>query len=392
MSRRTFELSIVNTSSVAGEIAALLSSGQWSSQLATPRYLGVSSSPTVSDRIDWRGGGAEPAGMPAFFARNDSGGTITLLIYTGRSLFRDANGGEIWYFAGTTGWDAGEMTAIRYRLADDTFRHWQGLTEDGDGIFFPYGCSHGHEENCIDPATGTMYRFLTSASDPALVYEDTRNHLGIWNPDTQTGTTVPFPTSSLRGVYPVTCWVDGLGATSVFGSGSSAGLAYPAYAYNGTSWTTVPAQVPLGGTDGSAACTHNGIAYFTSGLSDNSGVEGYRFYALGSNGLITAKAPTPVIMTRGNAALRFDERYDPNKAMFVPLGQYIYAFHQNTNIYRYDTVSDTWSGAIGTTPWTPGQLSSVTLAPIPTLGVVYAARNVSSTVAPDCTVVQLWKP
>ncbi|RPJ81793.1 MAG: hypothetical protein EHM13_09905, partial [Acidobacteria bacterium] len=91
-------------SGVAADIAALLAPGQWSSQLSTAQYLGRTNSPTILERLDWTGGDANPAGMPAFYAVNDSGGTVTLLVYTGRSQYVPEGGGRVYYIAGTTGW------------------------------------------------------------------------------------------------------------------------------------------------------------------------------------------------------------------------------------------------------------------------------------------------
>lgn len=391
----TFQLSVVPApTTVAAQIAASLSSGEWSS--TTAQYLGVSTSPTINDLIGSNGEGLVsgpmgPGAMPAYFTINTPGNTQDLLFFTGASQWVDQRGGEVWYSAGPTGWEGGSQTMIRYSLTSDTFAHWQGLTVTDGRVFPPdWSASHNHEGACTNGSK--IFRFLAYNSD---LNAEKRDALGIWDTAAFTGTVVRRPDTGYQAIYPAIEFCEELGPAGSVVFLYNRSLASPVHVFDvgSNNWGTTLSQTVFIQTDGSATCQYGGKAYFTDGTT------GRGFFRIGSTdgvtGAVETRANTPVRVTKGYLAP--SSGVDLNKGLLVPLGNYIYLLHEtNGSIYRYDPVADDWNGgvpvgSIPTTDFGGYRVKYATAAPIESLGVIMLVQQTGS--APNYSVsAQLWKP
>jgi hypothetical protein len=366
---------------VAGLIAQALTSGQWSSStlgyyLADNHPSRPGGSTTINAAIGPKGT-TTPAVLRAFNAYSDGSGSEygTLLGWTGKA-FADANPNDPsnprwWYLGGTTGGNPWSHTAVRYDCATDQFLHWQGSTYGAtDGLFHPQGGPHNFGSACFDPATRRLYRITKGAGSP---YDSC---VGWFNVDTN-ASGLFAPTQYLGSTYASADFMPSFGA-----QGSVVAFIYGDSNNNVARRYDIDAAAWFSDIDGSrnsltGACTSflDGAIYFSFG-------DGVMYRLNADKSVTTVAGGTPISMNGGGSG-------EPNFCIWSPLGQYIYAFCDNNAIYRFDTVSQTWSGVVGTIPTRPTLgVQNYTVAPLAAFGVfmlVYCETNYTETAL-------LWKP
>ena len=360
-------------------VAQFPSTPAWSSELSVPAYLGLSGSVKINDVIPARDT-AGASNFSAFNAPNTAGNTSTLLYWTGKAKWYAANGGEIWYSAGTTGKYPGTFTLVRYQLATDEFRHWQGdsYSDNVNSNFGNYGCPHNFDGTALNPASGAIYCSLPEpySGDYALA-------LGVWDTSTKTGTVHEQAAgyTGLGNYYPIE-FLPEMGASGTVLVFIYGGAGRPVRRWNlalngGAGGWDSEISNPYAATMG-PTCYFGGKVYFCSGASD------LKFYSIDAAGSFDATLPnTPVVMDNGSTLA--------THAILCPIGSFIYAF-VNRSVYRYDPAAKSWgSGAYDTFPWAAvgGDVDAeFTVAPIPTLGVALLVRSID-----DWThQALLWKP
>jgi hypothetical protein len=104
------------------------------------------------------------------------------------------------------------------------------------------------------------------------------------------------------------------------------------YSVESRTWVE-PIVGPAG--DCGPSCYLDGKVYVTTSQRN--------FFAILPNGTIQPRAGLPVVM---------DRSYTVTHAILCPLGNYLFAFCGNGDIWRYDRASDSWgSGRYGSIPW-----------------------------------------
>jgi hypothetical protein len=381
---------------VAGELASQFPlTPAWSSELSTPRYLGVSTlnSPVPSQ------GDTGPLNFVPFKAPNSSYSDVAIG-WTGKSSYHDARGGEVWYSGGTTGRSCGTQTLVRYSLSNNEWRHWQGNSafDRASSCFDFWGAPHNFGAASL--FNGKLYREMPEQTDnripgfpapPAGSFED-RRAVAVWDTATKTGTVIrqPFGLRTGTGTYPPLEIFPEMGAAGsivILWGGNPAKIL--SYDFNTQTWRA-DIDGPMVGADIGPVIYHNGEIYFAQGFY---GTEFYRMTWNGSTASFQTLASPGIAMPNGgeNGIVQFE---------LVSLGGYIYAFG-NRAIHRFDPEANGRAGA-----WTMNydQFSNMlnnktdhgfTIAAIPALGAVmftctkgvdvpYLQVNTSES--------QLWRP
>jgi hypothetical protein len=306
--------------------AALLSPGSWS---VAANDVGAS---TISTN-------AAPYNRPPFIALDPSTGTRNILDWPGKTMW-DSQSNDWWYSGGpaTQGAGAGGMTLVRYQTSTDTFRAWQGLTVDSDGIWYPYCEAHCFDAADIHVPSRRIYRRMIYRPLSGPV-----DGLGWFDVDTFASGVIPMPAA--RDLYWTLCVFPEMGATGtvlVFNN------YYNAQKYDIASGTFVT-QLDTNSypQQGGLSIYHSGYVYYTGGgLNSN-------LYRIDSAGTITTLGTTPVQMSNSYVAA--------TGAILSSLGAYIYAFCGDGTIRRYDPAGNSWSN-VGTMPWRFAGLQSANSA------------------------------
>jgi hypothetical protein len=307
----------VVSSTYIGQQAALLASGDFSSDLAT----GL----TLNTEIGYDGSAsASPVRNP--FTAVNSGGLYNLSDWTGKAHWSDERK-EWWYSAGTTGDADGSMTLIRYSEADNNWRHWQGSAYTDAGVF-GYGQAHNFESSAFDQSREKVYRLLNdTASQPIGVFDVAAKTGSAW-----TGTGISINSYWASEVFPdvsALCVFYHLGNTTIKRFSLDTGEAL-------SDWTKPADQhVP-------ATCYVGGQLYFTGDAG--------AFYAKETDGSTTTLASSSVTF---NA----DGNTGTDHTILAHLSGKIYAFKLSPNatgkgIYKYDPALDEWTTMTTTIPFT----------------------------------------
>ena len=266
-------------------------------------------------------------GRPPFHAPNGVSDAYNILDWGGKAHW-DRTRGEWWFSGGPTGnQDPASPTVVRYRPADDTFCHWQGESSGVGGIWPPYGHAHSFDACDLDVAGRKLYRHL-KPKDGQLPYN---YHIGVFDIDTCKSEVVDGD-QSFADYFPTLSFMPGSRVLHVIYSGAG---------YNSIRRLNVDSRTwlaDLKGPDGDrgASVYFNGKIYATTGAAKN-------FYAILPDGTIENKAATPVAM---------DGSYSATHAILCPLGDHIYAFCGNGDIWRYSPAADSWGGAAyHSIPW-----------------------------------------
>lgn len=441
----TFQLSVVAPAqtvvgAIAQEMAAARPTGaMWSTELSTEssRYLAAShplrpaSSRLVNEPMNRSGGGyqafttlTDPAGtgFPPMRGFNLSSTQLLMGKAGPYSTHWDAdfggNGvGAFFLCNGTTGRYAPSMTLTRYDSATDEFRCWsgpyysgvQGSASDLQALWPNHGEAHNFGGTAIVPPTRRLYRVVTKSSPSGQPY-----YLA-W---------VSLDDPTIRGVHPEQlpsgfdkCIIEYFPEMGAAGSlvlmVRNPGPDQATYRLD-IATDSLTGLAPNGSTLAArqvtympAVCYCNGALYFSA---QNPGNQWERLNADGT--LTTSLPPTPVEM---NEAAQWMDGDDPPEYLLqqgrhtemAALGTKIYAFYPgelNTvgAVYCYDTVAEAWSEVDTMVPWDTSQVPvadqgttnshafrhGFTVAPIPSLGVVFVAQQWDTYE----TRAYLWKP
>jgi hypothetical protein len=317
-----------NTSTVVATKAALLSPGAWSS---AANDVGAS---TISTN-------AAPYNRPPFIALDPSTVVRNILDWPGKTMW-DSQSNDWWFCGGpaTQGAGAGGMTLVRYQTSTDTFRAWQGLTVDSDGIWYPYCEAHCFDAADIHVPSRRIYRRMIYRPLSGPV-----DGLGWFDVDTFTSGVIPMPAA--RDLYWTLCVHPGMGASGTV-------LVFNNY-YNAQKFDiasgTFLTQLDTNSypQQGGLSIYHSGYVYYTGGTFDSNN----KFYRIDSAGTITTLGTTPVQMSNSYVAA--------TGAILSSLGNYIYAFCGDGTIRRYDPAGNSWSN-VGTMPWRFAGLQSANSA------------------------------
>lgn len=312
----------------------------------------------LNDPLDNAGGTG--SGPPAFNAPNLGAPAYTLMDWTGKSHF-DSQRNEWWYCAGTTGSWPGSQTMIRYSVADNTFRHWQGLTYDDtvNSVFGSYGTSHNFDAAAFDPSRRMIFRNLRQAQ-----------RIGYWSVDTKSGGTWPMLYESMFVSMEAFPEIGML--IHIFHESSTTIRRYSMD--DGTqqsNWTKAPQ------TNKAAVCYLGGYIYYTG----DSGAW-YRLDTSG-NSVSMSSSPTPM-SANGN---------DETHTILVPLNGYIYAFKltpaaTGRGVYRYDPTADEWIDT-GTSAFPEMRAQKWIVGPLTSEGLVLLITSPATDFISGCHV---WKP
>jgi len=151
------------------------------------------------------------------------------------------------------------------------------------------------------------------------------------------------------------------------------------------------AAAPLRGPPGNAgpSCYHRGAIYYTTSRGGLARIQ--------PDGEVLDCRPTPIAMSR---PVNGDARY----AILCPLGDHVYAFCGNGDIWRYSPQSDEWGDgpyhrlvetrpASGAPVAIRNQLSKTCVGPIPALSVaLYCVLRGDGADAGRQAKAYLWKP
>jgi hypothetical protein len=302
-----------SASTAIADAAAALAPGDWSA-------VNVVGASTISTN-------AAPYNRPPFVGLDPSAGTRNILDWPGKAMW-DSQSGDWWYSGGGAlqSQAAGGMTIVRYQSSTDTFRAWQGLTVNSDGIWYPYNEAHCFDAADIHVPTRRIYRRMKYAAQSGPV-----DGLGWFNVDTFASGVIPMP--SARDQYWTVCVHDGWGSS---GSVLSFGNAFNFQRYDIAAGTFSTVNVNSYPQEGGLSIYHAGYVYYTGGTLNSN------LYRIAANGTITTLGTTPVPMSNSYLAA--------SGAILSSLGNYIYAFCGDGAIRRYDPAGNSWS-SVGSMPW-----------------------------------------
>jgi hypothetical protein len=296
-------------------------------------------------------GGYPGTGRQAFVALNGSAPSIpySILDWTGKCHWDGANW---WYCGGTTGNWPGSMTLVRYNVAENKFRHWQGATTTSNSVFGnpASGGAHNFEGACYSPTNRKIYRLMPQAQKT-----------GVWDVDAKTGTEFPMVQLNSSTYWGIEAFPE-LNEFWIFGSDGSSlilrcSMTTGAELSRFNTTPTAPAR-----TEHPALCYLNGKIYFT-------GADNTNFYSVNSSQSVTALAtsPTRFLSYGSNQGLQHEH------TVLTALNGKIYAFKLSPlatgrGVYCFDPAAGAtgqWSANLTTTfpamqaqKWTVGALNT----------------------------------
>ena len=236
--------------------------------------------------------------------------------------------GDWWYSGGPTGnQDSASPTIVRYRPSDDRFVHWQGRASMQGGIWPPYGHAHSFDAADLDVSGRKIWRHLGHHnSEPVFNFA-----LGWFNIDTHVSGTVPGD-QAWAGDWPSISFMPDNRLLHIIRPQPGGNKNVRRFNVDSLAWVA-----PLAGPEGDCGptCYFRGSVYVTTSAR--------HFYAIQPTGSIAQKASTPVLMDRSG---------NTSHTILCPLGDYVYAFCGNGDIWRYDPAADSWGGSrYHSLPW-----------------------------------------
>jgi hypothetical protein len=319
-------------------------------------------------------------GRPPFTAPNGIRDDYNILDWPGKALW-DPVKGDWWFSGGPTGnQDPASPTIVRYRPADDRFVHWQGLASRQGGIWPPSGHAHSFDAADLDARGRRLWRHLGSHASEPFGFK-----LGWFDIDT-------FESGRVEGDrfqnddYPTISFMPENRLLHVIRPQPGRSANIRRFDVDSKEWTDGPLQGPPGRAGPS--CYHSGAIYFSTNRGD--------FSRILPDGRVEQCQPTPTTMARptnGNFSY----------SIFCPLGDSIFAFCGNGDIWRYLPRSDVWSSrpydAVCDCP-PPGErvagrnyLAKTCVGPVTSLGVALCCmmrRGPSS--GRWVAMATVWKP
>lgn len=258
-------------------------------------------------------------GRPPFTAPNVIRDDYNILDWPGKALW-DPVQGDWWFSGGPTGnQDPASPTIVRYRPAEDRFVHWQGMASKQGGIWPPSGHAHSFDAADLDARGRRLWRHLTSHASEPYGFK-----LGWFDIDT-------FESGRVEGDrfqnddYPTISFMPDNRLLHLIRPQPGGSANIRRFDVDSLSW----AAGPLRGPPGSAgpSCYHRGAIYYTTSRG--------QLARILPDGKVQECRPTPVTMSR---PVNGDARY----AILCPLGDHLYAFCGNGDIWRYAPQSDEW--------------------------------------------------
>jgi hypothetical protein len=366
--------------SVLGRIAQRLAAASPSAPAWSDAEIGLSSlNSNIHHWGELAAGETVVGGRPPFTAANAISDQYNILDWPGKALW-DPTRGDWWYSGGPTGnQDPASPTIVRYRPSDDRFVHWQGPTSMQGGIWSPSGHAHSFDAADLDVAGRKIWRHLAPHNSESYNFK-----LGWFDIDT-------FRSGRVEGDgyakdnYPTISFLPDNRLLHLVRPQPGNAANIRRFEVDTQQWVE-----PLSGPQGNAgpSCYFDGRIYVTTDNGD--------FYAILPDGKLEPRAPTPITMDRSVSA-------KSTYGIFCPLGEFLYAFCGNGDIWRYDPDADNW----GTSPyhripwlWPHDQfseswhfISEATVGPIPNEGVALLCVPVrfhKDGTTPSRAV--LWKP
>jgi hypothetical protein len=267
-------------------------------------------------------------GRTPFSAPNGIRDDYNILDWPGKALW-DSRRGNWWFSGGPTGnQDPASPTVVRYSPADDRFAHWQGIASRQGGIWPPSGHAHSFDASDLDVAGRRLWRHLAPhASEPY------RFKLGWFDIDTHESGRIDGD-GYQNSDYPSIAFMSDSRVLHLIRPqpGNSANIRR--FDVDALEWIS-PVPGPLG--NAGPACHHQGAIYYTTS-------RGHLVRVL-PDGKVSECNPTPIRMSR---PVNGDLRY----SILCPIGDFIFAFCGNGEIWRYAPQSDSWgSAAYDRIPW-----------------------------------------
>jgi hypothetical protein len=292
-----------------------MASGDWSAAVLATASI------NTADAL-----GFKPLGAPS---NSDPVGD-RLTDWPGRGHY-DATQNCVWWMNGTVGWAPGSISAVRYDIGTDTLSKFRGTTINSDGLFYPYGEAHNFGAADFDPVGRVIYRRLTKNSDTGT----NLGHLGIWNVDSHTASTVEI-TSEINGdEYPNLAWFPEMGSVVILytANGTARFMRYTP----GSGWG---ANILPGVTcNESAMVYHGSYVWFTAAGTS-------KLYRMDSTGTVTDMGSTPVAMEGST----YNESPNTTFCTLHAMNGCLYAFTAAGPIYRYTIATGAWDQA-GSIPY-----------------------------------------
>ena len=272
-------------------------------------------------------GSSAIAGRPPFTAANPVSNSYNILDWPGKALW-DPSKGDWWYSGGPTGnQDPASPTIVRYRPSDDKFVHWQGPTTMTGGIWPPHGHAHSFDGADFDIVGRRIWRHLGHHNGDAVF----NFALGWFNVDTFESGTVAGDEAYVD-YWPTVSFMPENRLLHLVRPQAGGGQNIRRFDVDSLKWVE-PVVGPPG--DCGPSTYHAGRIFVTT--TDKS------FFAILPSGKIEVRAPTPVLMDRSSTSTH---------AILCAIGDSIYAFCGNSDIWRYDVSADTWGRSrYGSIPW-----------------------------------------
>ena len=261
------------------------------------------------------------AGRPPFTAPNGVQDSYNICDWAGKAHW-DPVHGDWWFSGGPTGnQDQASPTIVRYRPATDDFVHWQGPASQQGGIWPPHGHAHSFDASDIDVSNRRIWRHLkTKAGEAARMYR-----LGWFDIDTHQSGIAEGEGYKVDAFPTISFMLDNRLLHIVYDQpGSSDNI-------RRFDVDSLQFVAPLAGPPGDrgVSCYHRGQIFCTTSSKN--------FFAILSSGRIRPLAACPIVMDIKDK--------EGTKATLCPIGDYVYAFCANGDIWRYDIAADTWGGA-----------------------------------------------
>lgn len=261
------------------------------------------------------------SGRPPFTAPNGVQDSYNICDWAGKAHW-DTVHGDWWYSGGPTGnQDQASPTIVRYRPAADNFVHWQGRASKEGGIWPPYGHAHSFDASDLDVRGRRIWRHLkTRAGEAVPMYR-----LGWFDIDTHRSGIAEGEALNVAQFPTISFMPENRLLHIIFGQpGSSQNIRR--FEVDSLRFAS-PLVGPAG--DRGMSCYHQGRIYCTTSTKN--------FFAILPSGAIRTLAACPVVMDI--------KVQNGTKATICPIGDYIYAFCADGDIWRYDIGADTWGGA-----------------------------------------------
>jgi hypothetical protein len=278
---------------------------------------------TLNSKVHYWGepppGSAVVAGRAPFTAPNPISDQYNIMDWGGKAHWDTAR--DDWWFSGgpTGNQDQASPTIVRYRPSDDRFAHWQGRATLQGGVWPPHGHAHSFDAADLDVSGRQIWRHLAHHNaDPVYNFA-----LGWFNIDTGESGTVLGDKFAI-GDWPSISFMPESRVLHVIRAQPASSANIRRFDVDKKAWIGALSG-PLG--DCGPSCYSQGRIFVTTSER--------QFYAILPNGTIEARAQTPIKMDRSGTV---------SHTILCPIGNALFAFCGNGDIWRYDPAGNSWGG------------------------------------------------